>query len=141
MTKHVFVSKSEGENNFSLKEVDIPAAAGGLGFKIAHASWDASAGNSFNWATDEIASLGVSSVVRVKKGVYRVTFSQSFSSTNYTITTGTGSGDYGGIGASPRTLSVLLESQTASSVDVVCERTDDAVNEDNSYMGIIVIGS
>ncbi len=141
MAKLKFVAQAEGDSSFTLKEVDIPAAAGGLGFKIAHASWDASAGNSFNWATDEIASLGVSNVVREKKGVYRVTFSQNFSSANYTITASTGSEDYNGVGASPRTLSVLLESQTASSVDVVCERTDDAVNEDNAYMGIIVIGS
>ena len=139
MTKHVFVSKSEGESNFSLKEVDIPGASGGLGFKIAHASWNGS--SSFDWANDEIASLGVANVTRESKGIYRVTFSENFSSSKYTVTTSVGSDNYSGAGASPRTLSILLESQTTSSVDVICERTDDAVNVDNEYMSIIVIGS
>ena len=139
MTKHVFVSKSEGESNFSLKEVDIPASAGGLGFKIAHASWNGS--SSFDWTNDEIASLGVANVTRESKGVYRVTFTENFSSSRYTVTTSVGSENYGGVGASPRTVSILLGSQTVSTVDVVCERTDDAVNEDNEYMSIFVIGS
>lgn len=109
--------------------------------KTVHASWDASKGSSFDWSNDEISSSGVSGVTRVKKGVYRISFSQDFSSTNYTVTTGVGSDDYGGTGASPRGVSVLLESRTKSSVDVICERTDDAVNEDNDYMSIIVMGS
>lgn len=109
--------------------------------KTVHASWDASKGSSFDWSNDEISSSGVSGVTRVKKGVYRISFSQDFSSTNYTVTTGVGSDDYGGTGASPRGVSILLESRTKSSVDVICERTDDAVNEDNDYMSIIVMGS
>ena len=139
MAKLQFVAKAEGENAFNLKEVDIPSEVGGLGFNVIHASWNGSA--SFNWATDRIASSGVSNVTREKKGVYRVTFSDNFASSNYTVTTGVGSEDYSGINASPRCLSVLLETQTASTVDVICERADDAVNEDNSYMSIIVIGS
>ena len=34
-----------------------------------------------------------------------------------------------------------LVSSSLLQIDVVCERTDAAVNEDNAYMGIIVIGS
>lgn len=109
--------------------------------KTVHASWNASTGSSFDWSTDEISSTGVSGVTRVKKGVYRISFSQDFSSTNYTVTTGVGSNDYGGTGASPRGVSVLLESRTVSSVDVICERTDDAVNEDNDYMSVIIMGT
>ena len=51
--------------------------------KTVHASWDASTGNSFDWSTDEISSSGVSGVTRVNKGVYRISFSEDFSSTNY----------------------------------------------------------
>ena len=134
-----FVAQAEGDNNFGLKEVDIPSEAGGLGFTVVHASWNGS--SSFNWATDRIASSGISNVTRVKKGVYQVTFSSNFASSNYTVTTGVGSEDYSGINASPRCLSVVLESQTASTVEVICERSDDAVNEDNAYMSIIAIGS
>ena len=103
----------------------------------AHASWRGS--SSFNWETDEISSSGISNITRVRKGVYRVSFSSNFESSNYTITTGVGSEDYSGINASPRTLSVLLETQTEGTVDVICERTDDAVNEDNAYMSIFAI--
>ena len=138
MAKLQFVAKAEGENAFNLKEVDIPSESGGLGFAVVHASWNGS--SSFNWANDRIASSGISDVTRVKKGVYRVSFSSNFASSNYTVTTGVGSEDYSGVGASPRTLSVLLETQTEGTVDVICERADDAVNEDNAYMSIIAIG-
>jgi len=134
-----FVAQAEGDNNFGIKEVDIPSEAGGLGFTVVHASWNGS--SSFDWANDKISSLGVANVSRESKGVYRVTFTENFSSSKYTVTTSVGSDNYSGVGASPRTLSVLIGSQTASSVDVICERTDDAVNVDNEYMGIIVIGS
>jgi len=109
--------------------------------KTVHASWNSSAAGSFDWSTDEISSSGVTSVIRQGKGIYRITFSEDFSSTNYTITTGVGSNDYSGTNSSPRGVSVLLESRTTSSVDVICERTDDAVNEDNAYMSIIIMGT
>ena len=66
---------------------------------------------------------------------------ESCKSSKYTVTTSVGSENYGGVGASPRTVSVLIGSQTVSTVDVICERTDDAVNADNEYMSIFVIGS
>jgi len=109
--------------------------------KTVHASWDSSSAGSFDWSTDKISSSGVTSVSRQEKGIYRITFSEDFSSTNYTITTGVGSNDYSGTNSSPRGVSVLLESRTTSSVDVICERTDDAVNEDNAYMSIIIMGT
>ena len=110
--------------------------------KTVHASWDSSNGSKFDWTTDQISSSGVTDVTRVNKGVYRISFSEDFSSTNYTVTTGCGSKDYGGglLAPSPRVVSVLFESRTASSVDVICERSDDAVNEDNDYMSIIIMG-
>ena len=109
--------------------------------KTVHASWDSSAAGSFDWSTDKISSSGVTNVTRQDKGIYRITFSEDFSSTNYTITTGVGSNDYSGTNSSPRGVSVLLESRTVSSVDVICERTDDSVNEDNAYMSIIIMGT
>lgn len=111
-----------------------------LGFKVIHASWDASSAGSFNWATDQISSSGVSTVTRQGQGIYRVTFEENFASANYTITTGVGSNDYSGANASPREVSFLLGSRTTSTVDVICERSDDAVNEDNAYMSIIIMG-
>lgn len=139
MARHTFVTKAEGESNFTLKEVNIPEASGGLGFKIVHASWSGS--SSFTWGSDQIASSGISDVTRVAKGIYRVSFSSDFASANYTVTTSVGSENYSGVGASPRTLSVLLETRTPGTVDVICERTDDAVNVDNEYMSIFIIGS
>ena len=75
MAKLQFVAKAEGENAFNgLKEVDIPSESGGLGFTVVHASWKGS--SSFNWATDRIASSGISNVTRVKKGVYQSNLQQ-----------------------------------------------------------------
>lgn len=138
MARLQFVAKAEGDDNFGLKEVDIPSESGGLGFSVVHASWRGS--STFTWGSDQIASSGISDVTRVDKGIYRVSFSKDFASSNYTITTGVGSEDYKGIGASPRTLSVLLNTQTSGTVDVICERSDDSVNVDNAYMSIIAIG-
>ena len=108
MAKLSLLQRQKEKTTFNLKEVDIPSEVGGLGFNVIHASWNGSA--SFNWATDRIASSGVSNVTREKKGVYQSNLSaDNFASSNYTVTTGVGSEDYSGINASPRCLSVLLE--------------------------------
>jgi len=103
-----------------------------------HASWNASTGAAFDFANDGIASSGVSSVTRTAEGKYRVTFTNAFASNAYTVTCGQGSTDYSGSGASPREVSIL--SRDAAYVDVICERSDDAVNEDNFYMSVIIMG-
>jgi hypothetical protein len=103
-----------------------------------HGSWDATAAGSFNWATDEIASHGISTVTRDAVGIYTVEFETPFATNAYTVTTGCGSIDYSGTGASPRTVSVLT--RNAANCTVICERTDDAVNEDNLYMSLMVCG-
>ena len=72
------------------------------------------------------------------EGIYRVTFTTAFASDAYTVTCGVGSTDYSGTGASPREVSILA--RNAAYVDVICERSDDAVNEDNAYMSLIVMG-
>ena len=100
------------------------------------ASWDASTGAAFNFNADGIASYGVSDVERVAEGTYRVVFSDAYDTANYTVTTGVGAENYGGTGASPRQLTVI--SRAADSLQVHCERTDDAVDEDNAYMAVQV---
>jgi hypothetical protein len=103
-----------------------------------HGSWDASAAGAFDWATGEIASHGISNVTRDSAGIYTVTFDTPFASDRYTATFGVGSTDYSGSGASPREVSLL--SRTANNCQVICERTDDAVNEDNFYMSLMICG-
>lgn len=98
------------------------------------ASWDASAGAAFDFNTDGIASYGVSAVERVAEGTYRVVFADAYDDGNYTVTTGVGADNYGGAGSSPRQLAVI--SRAADSLQVHCERTDDAVDEDNAYMAV-----
>jgi len=102
-----------------------------------HASWDASTAGSYDFANDSIASSGVSDVTRTDVGKYRVTFDTPFPNDAYTVTCGVGSTDYSGTNASPREVSVFA--RNAAYVDVICERSDDAVNEDNFYMSVIVM--
>ena len=103
-----------------------------------HGSWDASSAGSFSWANDEIASHGINTVTRDAAGIYTVEFETPFATNAYTVTTGVGSTDYSGTGASPRQVSVLT--RNAGNCTVICERTDDAVNEDNFYMSLMVCG-
>jgi hypothetical protein len=107
--------------------------------ELYHASWDASAGAAFDFSTDGVASAGIKTVQRVAEGTYRVIWSTPQSSTNYTITTGVGAENYTGTGASPRQLTVI--SRAVDSLQVHCERTDDAVDEDNAYMSIIMVAT
>ena len=103
---------------------------------ILHASWDASAGTT---TPTILSSYGISGITRIDTGEYRVDFMTNMVNANYTVTTGCGTDDYSGTGASPRTVSIL--SRANSSVTVLCERTDDAVNEDNEYMSVMIIGN
>lgn len=107
--------------------------------EIYHASWDASAGGSFDWSTDQIAAGGIKTVERVAEGTYRVVWATPQSSANYTVTTGIGNENYGGAGASPRQLTVI--SRATDSLQVHCERTDDAVDEDNAYMSVMMMSN
>jgi len=84
-----------------------------------------------------ISSYNVASVVRDSKGTFTINFTNAHSSANYTTLATAGTEDYGGTGASPRGCGVLT--RTASSVTIVCERTDDAVNEDNNYINVLVL--
>ena len=103
---------------------------------ILHASWDASAGTT---TPTILSSYGISGITRIDAGEYRVDFMTNMVNANYTVTTGCGTDDYSGTGSSPRTVSIL--SRANSSVTVLCERTDDAVNEDNEYMSVMIIGN
>ena len=84
-----------------------------------------------------ISSYNVSSVVRDSKGTFTINFTNAHSSANYTTLATAGTEDYSGTGASPRGCGVLT--RTATSVTVVCERTDDAVNEDNNYINVLIL--
>lgn len=101
------------------------------------ASWDASTGAAFDWNTDGIDYAGIDNVQRVAEGTYRVIFNKAQASANYTVTTGVGAENYTGTGASPRQLTVI--SRAVDSLQVHCERTDDAVDEDNAYMSVTVV--
>ena len=104
------------------------------------ASWDASSGAAFDWSTDKLASRGIRTVTREAEGTYRVYFSNPMPDSNWTAVTGVGADDYSGAGGSPRQLTVLRTGDNVSPnyVTVHCERTDDAVNEDNAYMSVMV---
>jgi len=102
-----------------------------------HATWDASAGGSFDWPTDKISSRNVSNVERVSAGRYKVHFAHALEDTAYTAVCTTGSTDYSGNNASPRNLSVM--NRTTDYLEVLCERSDDAVNEDNFYNSVLIV--
>ena len=78
-------------------------------------------------------------MTRTATGKFTVTFDRDFDSANYTVLSQAGDQDYSGMGSSPRTVSVT--SRSAGSMDVVVERTDDAVNDDCGYIAISVIGT
>ena len=106
-----------------------------------YASWDGSTAGAYDWSTDELSSFGVDSVSRIQEGSFRVYFDTPFTDSNYTVTTGVGAENYGGTGASPRQLTVIRSQMTPDYVTVHCERTDDAVDEDNEYLSVIVMGT
>ena len=101
-----------------------------------HASWDATAAGSYNWNNDKIASLNVDSVSRVDTGRYKVHFTNPMDDSNYSVFCTVGSTDYSGSGGSPRNLSVM--DRTPNYVEVLCERADDGVNEDNFFNSVAV---
>ena len=105
----------------------------------AHATWDASAEESFDWSTDRISSRNVSNVERVSTGRYKVHFANALPDTGYTAVCTTGSTDYSGSGSSPRNLSVM--NRTTDYLEVLCERSDDAVNEDNFYNSVLIVNA
>jgi hypothetical protein len=104
----------------------------------AHASFDASAGGSFDFATDTIASGNVSGITRTDTGKFTISFTNAFASNAYTAVCTAGDEDYSGSGASPRCVNVV--SRSAGSMDIVVERADDAVQDDEGYIAVMVIG-
>ena len=107
-----------------------------LGEVVASASFDATGGAAFDFTTDQFSSFGVDSVSRTAEGIFVVTFDTPISD-GYTVVTGAGDQDYSGAGASPRQTAVIA--QDSNSVTILCERTDDAVNEDNGYISLAVL--
>lgn len=105
----------------------------------AHGSFDGSGGAAFAWATDEIASHGISNVVRTGTGAYTVTFTDAFDSANYTVVGNAGAADNSGVSASPRAFTTIA--RTTTTMDIVVERTDDSVNTDEGYVSFMVIGT
>jgi hypothetical protein len=105
---------------------------------LAYVSFDASAEGDFDDTTDIIKSFNVQSVVREAKGKFAITFAVPHSDGKFATLATAGSEDYSGSGASPRACGIYERSATG--VKVVVERTDDSVNEDNSYINVFVAG-
>lgn len=115
----------------------VDTVLNGLGIRQPiHASWDATAGGSYDWSTDKIASLNVDSVSRVDVGRFKVHFTNPMEDSNYSVLCTVGSTDYSGVGSGSRTLSVM--DRTPNYVEVLCERADDAVNEDNFFNSVAI---
>lgn len=126
--------------NDPYKDSDVTALVGSQ-LVQAYASWDGSAAGSYTWATGELSSFGVDSVSRISEGSFRVHFTTPFTDSNYAVTTGIGADRYGGAGASPRQLTVVRSEMNQNYVTVHCERTDDAVDEDNEYYSVMIMGT
>lgn len=107
----------------------------GLDVEMA-AAWDGSPGAAFDWNVNKISGHGIRYVERMDVGTYRAYFDVPVHGAKYSVTTGIGGEDYSGAGASPRQLAV--RELDSAYVEVHCERTDDAVNEDNDYFSIHV---
>ena len=103
---------------------------------IKSAAWDGSSAGSFDWATDGISSRGVKDVVRQSTGHFRVFFETPVPDAKYTSVTGIGDQKYSGSGSSPRQATIIA--RDSAYVDVHCERTDDAVDEDNGFFSVHV---
>lgn len=116
-------------------EKGATGASGALGFSIITASFDASAGNSFNWATDGISMLGVSNVVRESEGVFKIVFETPLASNNYTAVASAGSGNHTSSGRS-----VSIDERTNESCTIRVERTDTGTQQDEAYIAIIILG-
>jgi hypothetical protein len=100
----------------------------------AHASFDGSAGNSFNWASDKIASNNVSGVVRDSEGVYTVTFGVAMASANYTVVASAGFENH-----TSSARAVSIDSRSATGCTVRVERTDTGTQQDEAYVALIVL--
>ena len=85
-----------------------------------------------------IASDNVESVTRTAKGRFTIKFTQPHSTGNYATIATAGNEDYSGTNSSPRGCGVVSRSE--SGLDLVVERSDDAVNEDNGYINVLVLG-
>lgn len=110
-------------------------ADGVLGFSIVTASFDASAGNSFNWSTDAVSSFGVSNVTRIETGVFKIDFETALASSNYTAVASAGAGNH-----SSSSRAVSIDERTAESCTVRVERTDTGSQQDEAYIAVIILG-
>ena len=77
-------------------------------------------------------------MVRTEEGKFTINFDRDFAGAAYTAVCTAGDQDYSGTGASPRAVNVV--SRSAGSMDIVVERTDDAVQDDCGYIAVMVIG-
>ena len=116
-----------------------PSGANGsdaaLGFQLISASFDASAANSFNWATDKISELGVSNVTRESEGVFKIDFATALASDKYTAVASAGAGNH-----SSSSRAVSIDERTAESCTIRVERTDTGSQQDEAYIAVIILG-
>ena len=100
---------------------------------FAHVSFDGSAGNSFDGST--ISAHNIKSVSRTSEGVFKVEFGSSHSSGNYTVVASAGKGNHTSSGRS-----VSIDDYNATSVTIRVERTDTGSQQDEEYIGVVVLG-
>ena len=100
---------------------------------FAHVSFDASAGNSFNGST--VSAHNVKSVTRESEGVFKVEFTSAHATGNYTAVATAGKGNHTSSGRS-----VSVDEHTTTSVTLRVERTDTGSQQDEGYIGLVVLG-
>lgn len=110
-------------------------ANGVLGFSIVSASFDASAGDSFDWSTDMVSSYGISNVTRIETGLFKIDFETALSSNNYTAVASAGAGNH-----SSSSRAVSIDERTAESCTIRVERTDTGSQQDEAYIAVIILG-
>ena len=95
-------------------------------------SFDASPGNDYDGTT--IASKNVESVIRESEGLFRIVFANEHPTGKYTVVSSAGEGNHISSG---RTVSI--DSHSKTSVVLRIERTDHGTQQDEAYIGMIVM--
>ena len=108
----------------------IPAGA-----VTGHATIDGGTGAAFNWTTDTPSYYNISSISRLDVGKYEITWASGFASDAYTVVGSAGAVDHAG---SARTVSVIA--RTATTLTIVCERSDNGDNIDSNGISIVAYG-
>ena len=131
-------SLSATDSVFAVSATGVPYQIPGSEFSatsliFAHVSFDASAGNSFDGST--VSAHNIKSVTRESEGVFKVEFTSAHATGNYTAVATAGKGSHTSSGRS-----VSVDEYTATSVTLRIERTDTGSQQDEGYVGLVVLG-